>query len=88
MRHTTMFFLVLSALGIAGCGATDDREWMKVGTPRWTKEEFQRDHRECSRKGDLDDACMRQRGWVAVNPSKSEPQKPTDPLQGRRRGNY
>ena len=87
MRRTTVLLTALSALAIAGCSAHDDREWMKVGT-HYTKAEFQRDHKECSRKGDLDEACMRQRGWVAVNPSKSEPQKPTDPLQGRRRGSY
>ena len=52
-----------SSLGLAGCGSHDDREWMKVDR-RYTKEEFQRDHKECTRKGDLDEACMRQRGWV------------------------
>ena len=56
---------------------------MKVNQ-RYTKEDFRRDHRECSRKGDLDEACMRQRGWVAVNPTKSAAPKPPDPLQQRR----
>jgi len=87
MRRTALLLTVFSGLAIAGCGATDDREWMKVGT-HYTKTDFQRDHRECSRKGDLDEACMRQRGWVAVNPSKSEPPKPTDPLGRSRGGRY
>ena len=76
--------VALSLLSLAGCGAHDAREWMKVNQP-YTKQEFQRDHKECSRKGDLDDACMRQRGWVSVNPSKSEPQKSPDPLHQRGR---
>jgi hypothetical protein len=78
------FSIVLAALGLAGCGSTDAREWMKVDQ-RYTKEDFKRDYRECSRSGDLNDTCMRQRGWVAVNPSKSEtpPPEPTTP-RGRR----
>jgi hypothetical protein len=69
--------IVLSLVGLIGCGAHDEREWMKVDR-RYTKEEFRRDYKECSRKGDLDDACMRQRGWVSVNPSKTEPTNPRD----------
>jgi hypothetical protein len=84
MRYRLAVPILLLALPLAGCGAHDDREWMKVNQS-YTKAEFQRDHRECSRKGDLDEACMRQRGWVAVNPSKSEPPKPPDPLQQRGR---
>jgi hypothetical protein len=87
MRRTIVLLTALTGLAIAGCGATDDREWMKVGA-QYTKADFQRDHRECLKKGDLDEACMRQRGWVAVNPSKSEPQKPTDPLGRPRGGRY
>ena len=87
MRRRIAFLIVLSALGLAGCGAHDPREWMKVDRG-YTKEEFQRDYRECSRKGDLDDACMKQKGWVAVNPAKSEKPKDVDPLPGRTRGRY
>jgi len=87
MRGRIALFLALSALALSGCGAHDDREWMKVDR-RYTKEEFQRDYRECSRKGDLDDACMKQRGWVAVNPAKSEKPQSVDPLPGRQRGRY
>jgi hypothetical protein len=72
--------IALSLLGLAGCSASDDREWMKVDK-RYTKEEFQRDYKECSRKGDLDDACMRQRGWIPMSPTKEEPVRSTDPLQ-------
>jgi hypothetical protein len=83
MRALFGLVIVVSAVTLSGCAASDDREWMKVNQ-RYTKEEFQRDHRECSRKGDLDEACMRQRGWVAVNPTRSAGPKPPDPLQQRR----
>ena len=77
----------LAVIAVVGCSALDDREWMKT-TERYTTQEFQRDHRECSKRGDLDEACMRQRGWVPVNPTKSEAQKSMDPLPGRTRGRY
>jgi hypothetical protein len=81
------FLVALSSLGLVGCGSHDNREWLKVDR-RYTKEEFQRDYKECTRKGDLDDACMRQRGWVSVNPSTTDPvSREMDPLQ-RSRGRY
>jgi hypothetical protein len=61
----------------AGC-ATDERQWLKLNE-RYTTEEFRRDHAACSKSGKLDDACMRAKGWVAVNPS-GKPETPKDPL--------
>ena len=77
MRTRIAILLALSTAGLAGCGAHDDREWMKVNQ-QYTTAEFQRDHKQCSKKGDLDDACMRERGWVPVHPSKSEAQPHPD----------
>jgi hypothetical protein len=83
MRRRNALLVTAFALGLAGCGAQDAREWMKVDRS-YTKDEFQRDYRECTKKGDLDEACMRQKGWVAVNPAKSETSKQgMDPLPGR-----
>jgi hypothetical protein len=86
MRLRMSFLIVLAALGTVACGTLDDREWLKVNQ-RYTKEEFVRDHRECSRDGKPDEACMRQRGWVPVNPSKADAPPPMDPLP-RSRGRY
>ena len=81
------FLVALSSLGLVGCGAHDSREWLKVDG-RYTKEEFQRDYKECTRKGDLDDGCMRQRGWVSVNPSTTDAvPREMDPLT-RSKGRY
>ena len=64
--------LVLPALG--GC-VTDEREWMKLNE-RYTVAEFQRDREACMKSGKIDDACMKSRGWVAVNPGgKAETSK-------------
>jgi hypothetical protein len=69
--------LVVAALLLAGCSSYDERQWLKLDQ-KYTTEEFRRDHAACSKGGRLDDACMRGRGWVAVNPAgKSE--TPKDP---------
>ena len=53
---------------------------------KYTKEEFQRDYRACERKSEVDEACMRERGWVPVNPAKSEAATPAP--GPRSRGRY
>jgi len=63
-RALLALLVVVPALG--GC-VTDEREWMKLNE-RYTVDEFRRDREACSKTGKLDDACMRSRGWVAVNP--------------------
>jgi hypothetical protein len=60
----------------AGC-ASDDRQWLKLDQ-KYTTEEFRRDHAACTKAGKLDDACMRGRGWVSVNPG-GKAETPKDP---------
>lgn len=64
------------AAALAGC-ASDDREWMKLNE-KYTTADFRRDVAACTKAGKLEDACMRGKGWVAVNPSTPK-EKPLDP---------
>ena len=73
--------LCVPALG--ACGSTDKYDWMKVGQ-RYTKEDFARDYKECRRDDKFED-CMRQRGWVPVNPTKADTPPPEPPQQRGRR---
>ena len=86
MRVRIVFLFGLCALGFTACSGLDSREWMKVNQ-RYTKEEFQRDHKECSREEKAFEGCMRQRGWVPVSPSKADSAPPPDPVP-RSRGRY
>lgn len=71
MRIRRAVLLVLLPLSLlAGCASSDDREWMKPGGS-YTQADFKRDVAACTRSGRLDDACMKERGWVAVTPPKS-----------------
>ena len=78
MRLTSVVIGLTLAAGLAACGGLDERQWMKVDQ-KYTTEEFQRDYRDCSKSGKLDDECMKSRGWVTVTPPKAEPKAP-DPL--------
>jgi hypothetical protein len=76
-RTIVQVVILVAVLSVAGC-ASDDRQWMKL-SGKYTTEEFRRDHATCSKSGKLDDTCMRDRGWVAVNPS-GKAETPKDPL--------
>jgi len=78
MHRSLQGVVVLVALASCACGSSDTREWMKLNQT-YTTAEFQRDLKECTIKGKLDDECMKARGWVAVTPPKAE-QKKEDPL--------
>ncbi|HEV8639685.1 MAG TPA: hypothetical protein VGV13_01125 [Methylomirabilota bacterium] len=74
------------SLVLSGC-AEPEREWMKVNQP-YTVEEFRRDIKECTRKGALDEDCMKGRGWVSVAPPKSEKAPEPTMRQPNPRGRY
>ena len=78
MRILSVLFGVSLMVALAGCGASDNREWMKVDE-KYTTEDFRRDYRECSKSGKLDDECLRRRGWVSVTAGQEEKRK-VDPL--------
>jgi hypothetical protein len=82
MRLWTVLIGLVLGLLAGGC-ASDDRQWMKVGE-KYTAAEFRRDYTECSRRGRLDEACLRSRGWVDVKPGKAEERTERDPLRQQR----
>jgi len=71
MPNTYRLVLIGIVLGTAACSGTDNRQWMKVDQ-RYTTAEFQRDYAECSASKSLDEGCMKNRGWIEVNRSKTE----------------
>jgi hypothetical protein len=77
MRWTrALLALLFVAPAVGGC-VTDEREWMKLDS-RYTTDEFRRDREACMKSGKIDDLCMRERGWVAVNPG-GKGETPKDP---------
>jgi hypothetical protein len=71
MLARTVLLASIAAGILAGCGAHSEKQWMKVNE-RYTTEEFRRDHKACSKGLELDEACMRAKGWVDVKPSAKD----------------
>ena len=70
-RYGLLLILAVSLLPI-GCSSERDRQWYKPGV-NYTVTEFTRDRDECTpKKGELDEQCMKQRGWVPLT-SDREP---------------
>jgi hypothetical protein len=75
-RDRTLAVLVVAAAVLGGC-VHDERQWMKLDAS-YTRQDFERDWAACTRNGKVDEACMRNLGWVAVNPGGTA-EKPKDP---------
>lgn len=83
MPGRRVIFGIGCLLSLAGCGSSDERQWMKVNTP-YTVAEFRRDLAECSNGGKVDDQCMQTRGWVALTP-KAEKEQSFEEVKSRER---
>ena len=82
-----LLLLVAASLIPVGCSTERDRQWYKPGA-NYTVTEFTRDRDECTRKsGELDEQCMKQRGWVPLT-SDREPPSATKPAQSPRGPRY
>jgi hypothetical protein len=85
MLYRVLVSAVVIGAALCGC-AHDERQWMKLDQT-YTIADFQRDHAACSKNGTLDEACMRAKGWIDVNPSSADraADKPPPPNPGRYR---
>ena len=71
-RVMRAFLLCCAVAGLlTGCGSTA-KQWYKPNV-EYTVAEFQRDRTACEKNGELDEECLRQRGWVSLSPDKDKP---------------
>jgi hypothetical protein len=82
MQFLALVIAVSAALVLGGC-ASQEKEWMKLDQ-KYTVAEFRRDYAACSKTGQLNEGCMRNKGWVAVSPGApvektAEPARPGPP---------
>ena len=75
MRALLLCFAVVGLL--TACGSTD-KQWYKPNA-EYTVAEFQRDRAACEKSGQIDEECLRQRGWVSLTPDKDKAAVPPIP---------
>jgi hypothetical protein len=81
MPRVMRLMLVIAAVALASCSHSQDKQWYKA-TP-YTVAEFQRDRDACTTRDVLDEACMRQRGWIPLSADKDKPVPAPEPPRGR-----
>jgi hypothetical protein len=77
--------LMLTSSIVVGCSSERDRQWYKPAV-NYTTEEFKRDRDACTSKKDvLDEACMKQKGWVPLTSDRpANTPKPEPSVRGPR----
>ncbi len=69
-------FLACLVAAAGGCASEPDRQWYKP-SGSYTVAEFQRDYADCRKNRQLDEACLRQRGWVPLTGDVPPPRTKT-----------
>jgi hypothetical protein len=68
--------IMVVALAVAACSAGDtEKQWYKA-TGEYTSAEFERDRRACTNNRQLDEDCLRRRGWTSLSSDTGPAVKP------------
>ena len=81
IRPWCLLLVVASGL-LVGCGSDRDRQWYKPNA-NYTVDEFKRDRDSCTKDKELDEACMKQKGWVPLTSDRPTAPK-AEPSRGPR----
>jgi len=86
MRVPRLVFLMAGVLVLAACAEETERQWMKLDQS-YTTADFKRDYAACTKSGNVDEDCMKGRGWTAVTPpaTKRQVEEPYRPGQAKPR---
>jgi hypothetical protein len=76
MSRQALWGVLVVLVAVAGCTlGNPDKQWYKAGG-EYTSADFERDRRACTRDRQLDEDCLRQRGWTSLSADTGPPQKP------------
>jgi hypothetical protein len=65
-RIFTGLMALCLAIVLGGCTSDPEKQWYKP-SGSYTSAEFERDSKACTKKSDLDEECLKQRGWVPLS---------------------
>jgi hypothetical protein len=81
----SLFLLLVVAFAAGACSLAPERQWYKPGQ-NYTVADFQRDQKTCTKKGEIDDGCLKERGWVPLSGDPEKPPKTLEQQERERRG--
>jgi hypothetical protein len=73
-----LVLLVVASVVLVGCSTERERQWYKPGV-NYTIAEFTRDRDECTKNRELDEQCMKQKGWVPLTADRDGSKGPAAP---------
>ena len=77
-----MFLVAITMLWLGACAFEARKQWYKPGDT-YTVAEFQRDETACTKSRVLDEACLRERGWVAISADEDKGPAPIPTSKGK-----
>jgi hypothetical protein len=66
IRLLALTALVALALPLGACSLDPEKQWYKPNGS-YTSAEFDRDTKACTKNRELDETCLKQRGWVPLS---------------------
>ncbi|HEY7204864.1 MAG TPA: hypothetical protein VIA61_11230 [Methylomirabilota bacterium] len=72
-------------LSLAGCSSERDRQWYKPNV-NYTVDEFKRDRDACTKGNELNEQCLKERGWLPLTsdkPVETGPKPPSGTVRGK-----
>jgi len=82
MRARTLCVLAVLAAVAVACSAHDERQWYKPNAD-YTVAEFKRDEVTCTVNKQLNEDCLRGRGWLPLGGDNVAPKAEPVPTRGR-----
>ena len=78
-RVMRAFFVCVAVAALLTACASSEKQWYKPNA-EYTVEEFKRDRAACEKSGQLDEDCLRQRGWMSLTSDKEKTVPASQPI--------
>jgi hypothetical protein len=76
MNRRALCAILIALPAVAGCTIGNiEKQWYKASS-EYTRADFERDRRACTRDRQLDEDCLRQRGWTPLSADTGPAPKP------------
>ena len=73
------------SLALTACSLAPERQWYKPGA-NYTVADFERDQAACTTNRQLDEECLKQKGWVPLSGEATKRQQTIEEQERERHG--